>query len=141
MLTQSESEYLLSLEKWLSDPRNVTLETGRNNTYDLESTDPSERFILDIYKGQLSLKVKYQTRARKTVVLVRVDLMGAPHTNPDGQKVECPHVHVYKEGFDSKWAYPLDPDSFSKPEDVQQLFIDFCRYCNIRTPNLESTLL
>lgn len=141
MLSQSDSENLISLKKWLSDPKNVSLEPGRNNTYDLESTDPSERFILDLYKGRVSLKVKFQNRARKTIVLVRVDLAGSPHSNPDGKQIACPHIHVYREGYGDKWAYPLDPAHFSNPSDVQQLFIDFCNFCNIRTPNLEPTLL
>ena len=46
----------------------------------------------------------YPNRARQTVVLKRLDLDGPTHTNPDGEELPCPHVHVYRDGFGTKWA-------------------------------------
>ncbi len=140
MLTQKEAEELLKLKKWLSEPKTITLKPGSNLTYELDSSDNSEKFILDLWRGTIRLKARYQTRARKSIILVRVDLNGAPHTNPDGERVDCPHIHIYKEGYDDKWAYPL-PESFSNPSDLSIAFSDFCSYCNIETPNFENALL
>ena len=76
------------------------------------------------------------------MVLVRVDVDGAPHTNPDGQKLGGTHIHVYREGYDDKWAYPLDPFRFRETRDIGQVFEDFCRYCNVMAvPSFQKSLL
>jgi len=139
MLTQKESVVLINLKKWLTESQTISLTPGSNFAYDLDSSDPSEKFILDLWRGTIRLKARYQTRARKSIILVRLDLNGAPHTNPNGQIIDCPHMHIYKEGFDDKWAYSL-PKSFSDPSDISVAFRDFCNYCNIRTPNFENVL-
>lgn len=141
MLTQKEANKLLELEKWLSEPQTVHLKPGTNNVYDLDSSDSTEKFILDIWRGSIRLKARFQTRARKSIVLVRLDLNGSPHTNPDGKRIECPHIHIYREGYDDKWAYPLDLKLFTNPNEFSIAFRDFCDYCNIKTPNFETTIL
>ena len=141
MISQNEAEELIKLKKWLTDSQVVTLKPGQNAAYDLDSSDPAEKFILDIWRGTISLKARFQTRARKTVVLVRLDLNGAPHTNPDGEIIKCPHIHVFREGYDDKWAYPVDVKKFSDTSEYSIAFSDFCSYCNISTPNFERTLL
>ena len=35
-------------------------------------------------------------------------IYGSPHTNPDDQIIGGTHLHIYKEGFDDRWAYPID---------------------------------
>ena len=42
--------------------------------------------------------------------------------------------HVYREGFDDRWAYPLDPDEFRNPHDLVQALIDFCHSCSVEPP-------
>ena len=76
------------------------------------------------------------------VVLVRLDIDGAPHTNPDGQKLEGTHLHIYREGYDDKWAYPLDPIRFPNPSNLCRAFEDFCGYCNVvNVPPFQEVLL
>ena len=48
MLTQKEAEELLQLKKWLAEPQTISLKPGPNLVYDLDSTDNSEKFILDL---------------------------------------------------------------------------------------------
>jgi hypothetical protein len=36
------------------------------------------------------------------VVLVRLDLGGAPHRNPFDEEIGVPHLHLYREGFGDK---------------------------------------
>lgn len=90
-----------------------------------------KEFVLDIWKGKIALKTKYQTRVDKTIVLVRLDLNGPPHRNPDGKEVEGTHVHVYKEGYGDKWAYPIEIQSFPNINNVWETLNDFMKYCNI----------
>jgi hypothetical protein len=134
-ITQEVAEYLIELGKYCSD----------NNTYEfpivggelrvpLFSGDHKEEFCLDISRSRIQLeKTKYQTRSRKNIVLVRVDLAGAPHRNPDFSEIHCPHIHIYVQDYEDKWAYPL-PDSFLDPRDAWQVLSDFYSYCNIIQP-------
>ena len=62
-----------------------------------------ESFSLDISRKKVVLKMKYQLRARQTIVLARLDF-GAKHRNPDGEEIGVPHLHVYKEGYGDKFA-------------------------------------
>jgi hypothetical protein len=98
----------------------------------LISADKREEFILDIWKGKISLKAKYQTRVHKTIVLVRLDLNGPPHRNPDGEEVGETHIHIYREEYGDKWAYPVDIKYFPNINDLFKTLDDFMKYCNIR---------
>ncbi|MBI4669489.1 MAG: hypothetical protein HY747_09975 [Elusimicrobia bacterium] len=107
---------------------------GADNTHELIGDDKRERFLLDIWRGMLRLsKLKYQTRGGKVFVLVRLDIDGSPHTNPDGHRVDGTHIHIYRERHEDKWAYPIDPAKFPNSSDIHQTFGDFCRYCNVRS--------
>lgn len=65
------------------------------------------------------------------IVLVRLDINGAPHTNPDGQRLGGTHLHIYREGFEDRWAYPVDPREFRNLSDTWTTVEDFCRFCHI----------
>ena len=86
---------------------------------------------MDITRSQVLLtKHTFQTRARKAVVLARLDLAGAPHRNPDGEVFDCPHLHRYREGYGDKWAEPL-PEMFAGIDDAVELLDRFMDYCRI----------
>lgn len=142
MLTQAEVNALLAVRKWFLPGVAFSLPTGKR-VYELESDASAERFVLDTWRGTLRLsKVTFQNRARSAIILARLDLGGAPHTNPDGERIECPHLHVYREGYEDKWAFPLDPERFPDPGDLARVFGDFCRFCSIeRIPPFQEELL
>ena len=132
MLTQTEADSLIAMEKRFANPRTITMPAGIDETHDLLGKDLRERFLLDLWRGTLRLsKLKFQTRGRKIFVLLRVDIDGAPHTNPDGQKVGGTHIHRYREGYEDKWAETLDPAEFSNTSSIEQAYRDFCRICSI----------
>ena len=134
-ITQDTADYLIRLEKLC--PNNNTYSfpiVGGELRIPLFSEDNKEEFCLDISRGRIQMeKTKFQTRSRKNIVLVRVDLAGPPHRNPDFTEIPCPHIHLYVQDYEDKWAYPL-PDSFSVPTDVWQVLVDFYIYCNIIQP-------
>lgn len=66
------------------------------------------------------------------MILARLDIGGPPHRNPDGEEIACPHLHVYREGYGDKWAFPL-PDSFSNHEDAWKTLFEFMDFCNVST--------
>lgn len=145
-MTQAEADNLRALEKKRSDDvrRDFPL-AGEKLTIPIESVDGREKFQLDIGRGRIRLaKCTYQERYQSINVLVRLDLDGPPHRNPDvstaplsflapfaGQALPPPHLHLYVEGYLDKWAVPL-PEDFTDPSDLFGTFQEFCAFCNIK---------
>jgi hypothetical protein len=136
ILTQAEADTLIAMEKHRSNDerRNFPMD-GQSLSVPLHSADRRENFWLDLSRGRIDLqKVKMQNRGRQVVVLVRLDLGGAPHRNPDDAEIPAPHLHLYREGFGDKWAVPLPADRFANPADTWATFEDFLRFCNVTQP-------
>lgn len=135
-LTQAEADALIALEKRRSDENRYDFPMGGQSvSVPLESVDGREQFLLDLSRGRINLsKVKMQNRARQAVVLLRLDLGGPPHRNPDGQEVPPNHLHVYRQGYGDKWAFPVSPDDFPHTSDMWATLNDFLRYCHVTLP-------
>lgn len=135
-LSQSEADALIALQKVrTSDDEHDLPSLGGKLSLPLQSRDGRDAFMLDIHRGRIDLKKgTYQNRAKQVVPLVRLDFGGPPHTNPDGETIETPHIHVYREGFGDKWAQPLDPDFCDDSEDVMALLRAFFSFCAIVEP-------
>lgn len=142
-LAQHEAEALLSMEKHRVDERVFTFSShGQKEEIELLSADKHERFFLDLSRGRVEIRrVKMQNRARNTVILARLDLNDRTHTNPDNQEIATPHLHLYREGFGDRWAYPVPSDKFTNLDDTWTTLHDFMRYCNItKPPNIKRDL-
>ncbi len=137
-LTQAEADALIGMEKHrVDDETHDYPGMGGSICMSLTSTDKREDFLLDVSRGRIDLKKgTYQNRSRQIVVLVRLDFGGQPHRNPDDVEVASPHLHIYREGFGDKWAFPVPADTFSNISDLWQTLEDFMRYCNITKPPL-----
>jgi len=135
-LTQAEADVLIAMEKHrANEDRSDFPMGGQSLVLPLQSADKREQFLLDLSRGHIDLlKVKMQNRARQVVVLVRLDLGGAPHRNPDGQEIGVPHLHIYREGYGHKWAIPVPADRFPVIGDPWTTLEDFMRFCNITQP-------
>lgn len=133
-LSQQEGDALISMEKHYTGKDGFSFPTNGSALHiPLSSINGREEFILDVTSGRIELrKHTLQTRARKTVILARLDICGPPHRNPDGEEILCPHLHLYKEGFGDKWAAPLPP-CFSRPENSYHTLGEFMDYCHIVT--------
>lgn len=135
-LAQTEADALFRLEKIRADDGRYQFpDTGGRLELPLASVSGRESFSLDISRRRIVLHVKYQLRARQTAVLLRLDF-NAPHKNPDDEEIGVPHLHVYREGFGDKWAYPVPEGMLTNPEDAWSSLQDFMRYCNITKPPL-----
>jgi hypothetical protein len=135
-LTQEEANVLIAMEKHrANEDRSDFPMPGQSLTLPLQSPNKREQFLLDLSRARIDLqKVKMQNRGRQVLVLVRLDLGGAPHRNPDGEEISVPHLHLYREGFGDKWAVRLPPDRVRNAADVWMTFEDFLRFCNITQP-------
>jgi len=142
-LTQSEAEALIAMPKFKESDQVYNYPSlGGSISVPLISSDKRERFLLDISHGQINLsKVKYQNRARQVCILLRLELGGSPHTNPDGAVIPCPHIHIYRENYGDKWAIPIPKDHFTDTSDYWTVFQEFVNYCNIKVlPDIQKGL-
>ena len=136
MLTQAEAEWLIALDKFADGSKSIAIPASGKLTVPLASSDSREDFLLDIEHGRrINLtRRKLQNRAREIVPLVRLDFGdAAPHRNPDDEDIPAPHLHLYREGYEDKWAYPAT-DVFTATGDFWLTLDEFMRYCHIVTP-------
>ena len=130
MLTQQEADFLIAAAKRFVDVDLIPLPgQGACLTLELAAIQTPETFRLDVSrKGAIRVsKYTCQGRYRTTVLLLRLDVDGRPHTNPDGNEVDCPHLHKYREGYDLKWAERIDPNVFTDLQDLVTTFCEFAR--------------
>lgn len=135
-LTQVEADALITMEKHrVTNDRHDFPMAGESLSVPLQSPNKREHFLLDLSRGRIDLlKVKMQNRGRQVVVLVRLDLGGAPHRNPAETEVPAPHLHIYREDYGDKWAIPVPPERFRNVADVWATLEDFLSFCNVTQP-------
>ena len=135
-LTQAEADSLLALGKKYVSPEPVYWPgSGSKISVDIVSIDEREAFLLDVSRASIKLeRLVLQNRARVTAVLVRLDLHGPDHRNPDDTELPCPHIHLYREGYADKWAFPVPAEHFSDLANRQQTVSDFMQFCTIVQP-------
>jgi hypothetical protein len=145
-LTQDEADHLLRIEKTFVSPSAIEfpLHSSFEQIHELRSVDRREQFLLDVERGgRTRARLKFQTRARRTIVLARIDIAGKAHRNLDhyphrpGERFTGVHIHVYREGFGDRVAYlPEDLPAFHLPANPHDLdwLTGFLGYCNIINP-------
>jgi hypothetical protein len=135
MLSQANADLLLKLVKVLDDRGTIEFpRPGEIKQLQLKSEDGRESFIVDVNrKGRIKIsKCTYQERYQVVEILLRLDIDGPPHDNPDGTTVPCPHLHIYKEGFADKWAFPVNPTAFMDTCHLVTTLKDFLEYCKVK---------
>jgi hypothetical protein len=75
-------------------------------TIELNSEKIPKEFIIAINKT-------FQTRRNTNLIFARVDLGSKIHTNPNGNKIDCPHIHIQTEKYADKWASELPKEFFA----------------------------
>ena len=143
-ISQTVADEMIAMEKIRADEEVYDYPGfGGKVIIPLVSRDQRVDFLLDIERGRINLaKGKYQNRVHIAIILVRLDFSGASHRNPDDEEIPSPHLHIYREGFGDKWAFPVPTDKFPHINDPWKCLFDFMSYCNItETPAILSGLL
>ena len=152
-LTQAEADELLQMPKVFVDNDPIEFSLAEPIDYDrvLRSTDRREEFLLTIERGRRKhIRLKYQTRARRVIVLARLDLNGSRHKNPPespykpAEWINETHFHLYREGFEDRIAYELvDMPGWSHllSTDGIAALERFMRFCGIEQwPSIQTSL-
>ena len=152
-ISQAEADALLALPKIFKgdEPLEFSMTTPMDYERVLLSNDRREEFILTIERGNRKrARLKYQTRARKIVVLARLDLDGPAHRNPPdsphrpNERLLCPHLHLYREGFEDRIAYPISdiPDFIVTNASSGLVWLEyFLKFCHVGgVPAIQTTV-
>jgi len=138
IIAQQEADTLIALEKHYdrllaaNDNPLQLPDVGGKVSVPFTCAAKRERFLIDIVRGRIDLvKETKQLRSRQVVILLRLDVGGAPHRNPDGEEISSPHLHIYREGYGDKWAIPVPRDRFGDLSNSWQTLLDFMSYCNV----------
>jgi len=135
MLTQVDADKLMEMLKQFVDRATIQFPlSGQSSKWEVKSDDGRESFFIDAQrKGKIKLsKCTFMERYRVIEILLRLDIDGPPHDNPDGAEIPCPHLHIYREGSADKWAFPLPPDTFSDTSDLAKTLHEFLVYCKVQ---------
>ena len=150
--TQDEADDLLQLPKLFVDtsPIEFTLTQPMDYERILRSVDRLEEFHLNVERGRRNkIRLKYQTRARRVIVLARLEMNGRRHRNPPespykpAEWISQNHLHLYREGFEDQVAYELaDAPGWSEPlTDGIPAFEQFLRFCGVAEwPPIQTSL-
>jgi hypothetical protein len=133
-IPQAKADALMAALKYLLDKAEIKFPImGTSLLLEAKSEDGREFFLFDVNrKGKVKVtKCTYQERY-SVEILVRLDIDGPPHENPDGVVIPCPHLHTYREGYGDKWALPIDSSIFTNTKDLVLTLRQFLTYCNVR---------
>lgn len=143
-LTQAQADALIAMEKVAtnSQPSNFP---PRGENLDIEFHDNingREKFILNYTRSSISL-LKCNHHFRRNIIgLIRLDLNGPPHRNPDGEEIGPCHLHIYRENFGMKYAIGVPKTAFPNLNDLYKTLHDFMHFCNVtHIPTINNRLL
>ena len=142
-LTQAEADRLLQMEKRFvtNEPLELTQTLAMDFTRSLVSMDRREQFSLKVWRSpDIYVRVTYNTTARSSIVLARLDINGRRHRNPpsldqpEGEWLTGTHLHIYREGLGDRFALreeELPQRGFVLPLDLTGGFRSFLRLCGV----------
>ena len=144
MLTQQAADFLAQVAKVITSAEVILVPSaGGSQAWEAEDYRGRDKFHLHMRRGRkVSTKITVQERYHTNEILLRLDIDGATHSNPDGTIVPTPHLHIYKEGYDDKWAFLVPPGLDISSGDPTLILINFLKYCGIDPiPSVQGGLL
>lgn len=140
ILTQTEADTLLnmlkkSLDEYLSLPS-----PGDNTEITVSGIDSNDTFKISIFQSKIAKKINFGARVSKNNVML-LELHINPtnvHPNPNGEKIIGNHWHIYKEGYDIRWAFPAE--DMGNQNFVELTLKYFEKFKVIETPHIDFKL-
>lgn len=135
-MTRAEAQGLIQVLKKILQQGRLTLpQSGSQARFELCSVfSDKDRFTVVANRSSRIRKDRYTLILLygKDKGILRIDIGGPNHTNPDGTVVPCPHIHIQKKDS-GKWdAWAMDiPAVFGNVEDRIETFKVFLQYCNV----------
>ena len=139
LITQIEYESLMQLLKEFKERNPLSLKEHWSR--EIIAPETGDSFMLDFYNGRIEFKkFSINKRYRNTIILIRYCSHGV-HTNPDGIQFTGSHLHLYKEGFDDKFAVGIGTIGATSSSTIVEVLEKFLDYCKIQRISISATLL
>ena len=136
-LTQTEADELIRLQKAAQDLKTEAYPgRGERKRFILKSMDDRETFVIDLTRGRVDMgRITHNLLGRQIVGLVRLDLgVTLLHRNPDYSEIRGPHLYIYREGWELKWATAMPTHRFAPTDPLLTQLSNFFKFCNVTTP-------
>ncbi|MFV0482223.1 MAG: DUF6978 family protein [Campylobacteraceae bacterium] len=148
-MTNEMALKLFEIEKYTIETQYILPKHLENLTIVAKSFDDENNFAIHINRKSLEIQ-KVGLSLNSTITLRRVDFFGG-HNNPteillypDNDRLlelmerykgfrfsRQSHIHVYIDGYEEKWAFPLSEFGISDNANIQVQARLFFHYCNI----------
>lgn len=107
-----------------------------NERCSIMSHDNKTNYTLSVYRGnresgRFTVYLYFQETKH---CLVRIDINGGQHINPDGSLSPKSHMHIYNNRYSMKdaVAQPIDLKDFPVINNLYDVYLDFLKYTNIK---------
>jgi len=101
-MSDAEAKELIAMLKEIISKEIIFPNSGDKKDVSIVSQDQKYLFIMSINRSstinekRCSYIVRNKANGKN---LLRLDVNGPAHRNPNGERIECPHLHIYKEEF------------------------------------------
>lgn len=133
-MTKNDAQGLIQVMKEIIDKGDFLLPVvnKQNNIRLCSAVSKKDTFRVIINRSGIINPNKYTLLLmyKKDQGLIRIDVNGPKHTNPDGSIVPCPHIHMQTQdtGRWDAWAEDI-PAVFGSTNDIVKTVYDFLMYC------------
>lgn len=115
---------------------NTTLKfptVGEKIEFEVYAIEEGKKFIININRGAIdNKKCTYQGRTYiNSIALLRLDVTNSFHINPDGTKIQGPHLHIYNEENEMREAIPFNIEN----PNLYDYCLDFFKKFNLIVEN------
>ena len=140
LLTQEEADLLLNLMKKSIDEYLSLPNSGDSTEISVSGIDTNDIFKISIFKSKIANKINFGARVSKNNVML-LELHINPtniHPNPDGEKIIGNHWHIYKEGYNTRWAFPAEDIKNNNFIDITMKYLE--KFNVVETPYIDFKL-
>ncbi|PTE87573.1 hypothetical protein BUY89_14580, partial [Staphylococcus equorum] len=107
-----------------------------NEKQDIVSFELGLEYFITIKRGNIevdrfSISIIFKETHH---TLVRIDIKGGSHTNPDGEIAPESHIHIYNNKYDikDKFAYPINIKNLPYIYNLYNAYLYFLDYNNVK---------
>ncbi len=108
-ISQEEADKLLKMLKYSLVSEINFPSKGNAIEFNVIGDKKQDVFAINIFRGKIN-RLKYNLGARiikNGILLLELHINPSNiHTNPDGEKIEGSHWHIYSEEYGRLWAFP-----------------------------------
>lgn len=109
-LTQQEADRLIDTLKQVINLDEIFVPSIGGQLNFLVNDEKSKKYKVNISRGKIEVnKCTYQGRTDVDIPLIRIDVgENCFHKNPNGEKIQGPHIHIYNEEYGMAYAEKLE---------------------------------